>query len=114
MPTGFSISVSVRINCLACNRDGCPHAVPPEIELAQRQFALEPVAFFAVAHFFGQRREQIEGDVGGLKILGFGLQSCSCISDPKAVARGGAIASAPVPAPRRARPASNPVAIDST
>ena len=42
---------------------------PPEIELAQRQFALEPVAFFAVTHFFGQRGKQIEGDIRRLKIL---------------------------------------------
>ena len=42
----------------------------PYIEFANRQFALEPVPFFAIANPFIQRRQEIKSDVGGLKVGG--------------------------------------------
>ena len=48
--------------------------VEPGVKLAESEFALLLVPFFAVANFLFERREKIEGDVGGLESFGIGLR----------------------------------------
>src|SRR5262252_1528873 len=54
------------------HRMGTRH-LQPTIELAQRQLTLLAMALFAIADFAAERRQQVEGDVGRLKVPGVGV-----------------------------------------
>jgi hypothetical protein len=50
-------------------------ALQPTLELAQGEFTLQSMAFFAVANFAVKRGQKVEGDVCGLKIFALGLRN---------------------------------------
>jgi hypothetical protein len=45
----------------------------PGVELLQSEFALQAVAFFAVANFSVESGQQVERDIRGLKIFRVGM-----------------------------------------
>ena len=62
------------MNFSGSNAAGCR---PPGVEGRQRMLALEAVALLFIAdflaQFFFERFQQVEGHIGGLKVLGAGM-----------------------------------------
>jgi hypothetical protein len=49
------------------------NAILPVVELAERQFALQPMPLLTIADLLVQRRQQIKGDIRRLEIPGISV-----------------------------------------